>query len=104
VFVELDTRQTPTYTTSLDCDRDTDAAAAIVAVVNTVVVAACAGLVLTAAGVNLLAFPLACGAVIGAGAFSLHERHQRRASAAYSGEAVDRAAIFVPPSQQADAA
>jgi hypothetical protein len=30
----------------------------------------------------------------------LHERHHRRARDAYSPEAVDRAAIFVPPSQQ----
>src|SRR3954467_2868500 len=78
-------------------------AAGMVAVVNSVVVGACAGLVLTAAGVNSLALPLACGAVIGAGAFSLHERHHRRASDAYSPETVDLAAISVPQSHQADA-
>jgi hypothetical protein len=78
--------------------------AGMVAVVNSVVAAACAGLVLEAAGVEPLAIPLAAGAVIGAGAFSLHERHHRRALEAYSPEAVDRAAIFVPPSQPADAA
>jgi hypothetical protein len=75
-------------------------AAGMVAVVNSVVVAACAGLVLEAAGVHSLAIPLAVGAVIGAGAFSLHHRHHRRARDAYSPEAVDRAAIFVPPSQR----
>jgi hypothetical protein len=66
-------------------------AAGMVAVINSVVVAACAGLVLVAAGVR-------------AGAFSLHERHHRRALEAYSPEAVDRAAISVSPPQPADAA
>jgi hypothetical protein len=74
--------------------------AGMVAVVNSVVVAACAGLVLRAAGVHSLAIPVAVGAVIGAGAFSLHERHHRRARDACSPEAVDRAAISVPPPQQ----
>jgi hypothetical protein len=78
--------------------------AGMVAVVNSVVAAACAGLVLEAAGVDPLAIPLAVGAAIGAGAFSLHERHHRRALDAYSPEAVDRAAIFVSPSPPADAA
>jgi hypothetical protein len=78
--------------------------AGMVAVVNSVVVAACAGLVLEAAGVHSLAIPLAAGAVVGAAAFTLHERHHHRARDAYSPEAVDRAAIVVPPSQGADAA
>jgi hypothetical protein len=75
----------------------------MVAVVNSVVLAACAGLVLEAAGVHSLAIPVAVGAVIGAGAFSLHERNHRRARDAYSPEGVDRAAISVPPVQQTDA-
>jgi hypothetical protein len=79
-------------------------AAGMVAVVNSVVLAACAGLVLEAAGVHSLAIPVAVGAVIGAAAFTLHERHHRRARDAYSPEAVDRAAILVPPAQRADAA
>jgi len=79
-------------------------AAGMVAVINSVVVAACASLVLEAAGVHSLAIPIALGAVIGAAAFTLHERHHRRARDAYSPEAVDRAAISVPPSQRADAA
>jgi hypothetical protein len=79
-------------------------AAGMVAVVNSVVVAACAGLVLVAAGVPSLAIPVAIGAVVGAGAFSLHERHHRRARDAYSPGAVDRAAILIPPPQPADAA
>jgi hypothetical protein len=78
--------------------------AGMVAVVNSVVAAACAGLVLEAAGVDPLAIPLAAGAAVGAGAFSLHERHHRRALDAYSPEAVDRAAILVPASSAADAA
>jgi hypothetical protein len=76
----------------------------MVAVVNSVVLAAGTSLVLAAAGVHSLAIPVAVGAVIGAGAFSLHERHHRRARDAYSPEAVDRAAILIPPSQQAEAA
>lgn len=70
-------------------------AAGMVAVVNSVVVAACAGLVLVAAGVDSLAIPVAVGALVGAGAFSLHERHHRRALDASSPETVDRAAISV---------
>jgi hypothetical protein len=72
-------------------------AAGMVAVVNSVVVAACAGLVLVAAGVHSLAIPVAVGAVIGTGAFWLHHRHHRHARDAYGMTAVDRAAIFVSP-------
>ena len=79
-------------------------AAGMVAVVNSIVMAACAGLVLVAAGVHSLAIPVAVGALVGAGAFSLHERHHRRARDAYNPVAVDRAAILIPPSQPADAA
>src|SRR3954452_10910371 len=75
-------------------------AAGMVAVVNSVVMAACPGLMLEAAGVHSLVIPVAVGAVIGAAAFTLHERHHRRARDAYSADAVDRAAIFVPPAQQ----
>jgi hypothetical protein len=75
--------------------------AGMVAVVNSVVVAACAGLVLQAAGVRSVAIPVAVGAVVGAGVFSLHERHHRRARDTYRPEAVDRAATFVPPPARA---
>jgi hypothetical protein len=78
-------------------------AAGMVAVVNSVVVAACAGLVLEAAGVHSLAIPVAVGAGIGAGAFSLQERHHNRARDSYSAVDVDRAAISVAPAK-ADAA
>jgi hypothetical protein len=79
-------------------------AAGMVAVINSVVVAACTGLVLVAAGVHSLAIPVAVGALVGAGAFSLHERHHRRALHSYSPEAVDRAAILIPHPQPAHAA
>jgi hypothetical protein len=77
-------------------------AAGMVAVVNSVVVAACVGLVVEAAGADSLAIPVCVGAGVGAGAFWFHERHHRRARDAYSPEAVDRAAIFVPQSPQAE--
>jgi hypothetical protein len=73
-------------------------AAGMVAVINSVVIAACAGLALEAASVNSIAIPLACGAVVGIGTFSLHERHHRRVRDAYSPDAVDQAAIFIPAS------
>jgi hypothetical protein len=79
-------------------------AAGMVAVVNSVVVAACAGLVLVAAGVASLAIPVTAGALVGAGAFALHHRHHRRARDSYDPEAVDRAAILIPPPRPADAA
>src|SRR3954452_700670 len=53
----------------------------MVAVVNSVVVAACTGLVLVAAGVHSLAIPVAAGALVGIGAFALRERLHRRALA-----------------------
>jgi hypothetical protein len=79
-------------------------AAGMVAVVNSVVVAACAGLVLEAAGVHSLAIPVAVGAAVGAGAFTLHERHHRRARDSYSPGDIDRAAILISPPQPVDAA
>src|SRR5689334_2438489 len=73
----------------------TRTAAGMVAVVNSVVVAACAGLVMDAAGVPSLVIPVAVGALVGVGAFSLHERHHRHARDSYSPDAVDRAAILI---------
>src|SRR3954452_25227102 len=75
-------------------------AGGMVAVINSVVIGACAGLVLEAAGIDSLAIPVGVGAVIGAAAFALHERHHRRTRDAYSPEAVDLAAILVPPSRE----
>src|SRR3954447_1231065 len=77
-------------------------AAGMIAVVNSVVVTACAGLVLVAVGVHSLAIPVAAGSLVGAAAFALHRRHRRRARD--SSDAVDRAAILIPPPQPADAA
>ena len=79
-------------------------AAGMVAVVNSVVVAAVAGVALAAAGVHSLALPLGIGALVGAGALTLQHRHHRRARDAYAPEGVDSAAIFVPPSPQSDTA
>ncbi|MGZ6984802.1 MAG: hypothetical protein ACXVKP_07830 [Ilumatobacteraceae bacterium] len=77
--------------------------AGMVAVINSVVMAACTGLALEAAGVQPVVIPVASGALIGAGAFSLHERHHRHALIALSPDAVDVAAILVPPSRSPDA-
>lgn len=76
--------------------------AGMVAVVNSVVLAAVAGLALAVAGVEPLAIQLAFAAVVGAGAVIMHQRHHRRARDAYTPEGVDRAAIFAPPSPRAD--
>jgi hypothetical protein len=78
--------------------------AGMVAVVNSVVVAACAGVFLVAVGVNSLAIPIAAGALVGAGAFSLQQRHHRRARDNYNPRAVDRAAIITPPPRPPGAA
>jgi hypothetical protein len=72
-------------------------AAGMVAVVNSVVLGACAGLVVVAAGVDSLVVPIAVGALVGTAAFAVHERHHRRAHDAYGPEAIDRAAILVAP-------
>ena len=79
-------------------------AAGMVAVINSVVVAACAGLVLETAGARSLATTVAVGAVSGAAVFTSHERHHRRARDAFRPETVDRAAIFAAPSKRGDAA
>ena len=79
-------------------------AAGMIAAVNSIVVAACAGLVVLAAGVHSLPIPVAAGAFVGAGAFALHHRHHRRARDSYSPQAVDQAAIRILPPQPAAAA
>ena len=73
--------------------------AGMVAVVNSVVIAACAGLVVRALGVDSLAVPVAVGAVVGVAALALHRRHQRGARDAFRPEAIDRAAILVRGAQ-----
>ena len=69
--------------------------AGTVAVVNSIVLAACAGLGLGAAGVDDVAIPLVVGAVTAVGAFGWHERHHRRERDTYRPDAVDRAAIVI---------
>jgi hypothetical protein len=76
--------------------------AGMVAVVNSVVVAACAGLTIDAAGVDPLPLALGFGAAVGAVALSVQQRHHRRERDACTPEGVDRAAIFIPASQPAD--
>jgi hypothetical protein len=71
--------------------------AGMVAVVNSVVIGACAGLVLQTLHVGSLVPALAAGAITGAAALKIQCSHQQRARDAYRPEDVDRAAISVPP-------
>src|SRR4051812_24641878 len=73
----------------------TRTAADMVAMVNSMVMGACAGLVLEAAAMGPFAIPLAFGAIIGAGALTLHQRHHRHARDVFTPDGVDRAATFV---------
>jgi hypothetical protein len=79
--------------------------AGMIAVVNSVVLASCSGLLLRTLDVGSLGTILAAGAIIGAVALSIQRRHQRRARDAYAPEAVDRASILVPsrPTQPLEA-
>jgi hypothetical protein len=70
--------------------------AGMVAVVNSVVVGACAGLVVEAVRTGSLVPALAAGAVAVAAALKLQCSHQQRAHNAFGPEQVDRAAIFAP--------
>jgi len=78
--------------------------AGMVAVVNSVVIAASAGLVLAALGAASLAVTLAAGAVVGAVALAVHRTHQRRVRDAYKPETVDRFATLVAGTQTAEEA
>jgi hypothetical protein len=78
--------------------------AGMVAVVNGVVVGACAGLLMQVLGVGSLAITLAAGALVGGATLLIERSHHRRARDAYRPETVDRAAIFVPTPQQAEVA
>ena len=70
--------------------------AGMVAVVNSVVVGAGAGLLLETIGAGSLAIELMAGAVVGAAAMSLHRLRHRRALDAFAIQAIDLAAVFVP--------
>jgi hypothetical protein len=78
--------------------------AGMVAVVNSVLIGACAGLLLETLRVGPLATTLAAGAIVGAATLSMQSRHHRRTRDAFEPEAVDRAAIFVQAAQRAEAA
>ena len=70
--------------------------AGMVAVVNSVVLGSCTGLLLRTLDVRSLAAILFAGATVGAAALSIHRHHQCQAHDAFSPEAVDRASIVVP--------
>jgi hypothetical protein len=70
--------------------------AGMIAVVNSVVLGSCAGLLLRSLGVASLGAILAAGATVGAAALLIQRRHQCRARDAFAPEAVDRASIVVP--------
>jgi hypothetical protein len=70
--------------------------AGMVAVVNSVVLASCAGLLLRTVGVESLGADLLAGAIVGVAALAMQRRHQCRARDAFAPAAVDRAAIVVP--------
>jgi hypothetical protein len=78
--------------------------AGMVGVVNSVVIAGSAGLLLRALDVASLAINLGFGATVGALAMWLHHRHHRRAFERYRPEGVDQAAILVPQTRRLEAA
>jgi hypothetical protein len=78
--------------------------AGMVAVVNSAVIGSFAGLLLQTLGVGSLAITLAVGATVGAAAALIQRRRHRLVLDAYSPDAIDRAAIFVPEPRQAEAA
>jgi len=70
--------------------------AGMVAAVNSIVIGACAGLLLASLAVDSLAFTLVTGAVVGAAALVMHRVHHRSAVDAYEIDEIDRAAIAAP--------
>jgi hypothetical protein len=73
----------------------------MVAVVNSVVIGASAGLVLAALGTASLAVTLAAGAAVGASALALHRTHHQHARDAYEPELIDRLATLVADTRTA---
>jgi len=78
--------------------------AGMVAVVNSAVIGSFAGLLLQTLGERSLVITLAAGATVGAAALLIQRRRHRLVLDAYRPDAIDRAAIFVPEPQQAEAA
>ena len=75
--------------------------AGMVAVVNSVVIGASAGLVVAAFGAESLGVTLATGAVVGASALAVHRRHHQRARDAFDPEAIDQYATLAAGAQTA---
>jgi hypothetical protein len=73
--------------------------AGMVAVVNSVVVGACAGVLVATLGDASLALTLAAGAVTGAAALSLQGRQHRHARDRFSVDDIDRNAILLAETQ-----
>jgi ribose/xylose/arabinose/galactoside ABC-type transport system permease subunit len=95
--------QAPTPTPSTDGKRAlpsswqlTLTTAGMVAVVNSVVIGACVGLLIAALGVDTLAVPVAGGFVSGGIALSVQHRHHLAARDRYRPDFIDRAAITRP--------
>jgi hypothetical protein len=78
--------------------------AGMVAVVNSVLIGACAGLLLATLPIGSLAVALAAGAITALATLSVQHRHHTRARDAYRPDAIDCAAIFVPAAEEASAA
>jgi hypothetical protein len=76
--------------------------AGMVAVVNSVVIGACVGLAVEPLPVGSLVVALAVGSSAGVAALSIQRRHHRRASDAYRPEGIDRAATFIPATEQGE--
>lgn len=74
----------------------------MVAVVNSVVIGAAAGLLLAALGVTSLAVTIATGAFVGAAALSAHRRHHRRAQDGYDPAMIDRLATLAAGTESAE--
>jgi hypothetical protein len=78
--------------------------AAMVGVVNSAVIGACAGLAVQTLPIGSFAVVLVAGSAAGVVTLMLHRRHHRRARDAYRPEDIDRAAISLPPAHDAEAA
>jgi hypothetical protein len=76
--------------------------AGMVAVVNSIVIGASAGLLLQSLGVAPLPVTLSAGAIVGAAALVVHQTHHRSARDAYRPEEIDQAAIFAPAARPAE--
>jgi hypothetical protein len=104
LFRPLSERPLPTAPGSPGGWQLTLTTAGMVAVVNSAVIGSFAGLLLQTLGVGSLVITLAVGATVGAAAALIQRRRHRLVLHAYRPDAIDRAAIFVPEPQPAEAA